>query len=136
MISLICSPLYYNMSGIGGIDFALLKFCLQHNDSPNISDTQLTRDPADYEWLRRVMDSLPSVQKQMEQCVDIIHNDEDENNKIDALEILQDLVEDIDNANGLYISFNSIQRILTNLCFRFSKKRVGRNSTCNDLPSW
>ena len=89
------------MSGVSGIDFALLKFCLEHNDSPNVKETQLTRDPADYEWLRKVIDSMPSVEKQIEQCLDIIHNDSDEDNKIDALQVLQDLVEDIDIANDL-----------------------------------
>merc|ERR1712137_721056 len=85
-----------------GIDFALLKFCLEHNDSPNLRETVLTaRDPADYEWLRKVMQSLPSVAKQMQRCIEILHKESDLDNKINALAVLQDLVEDVDNANDL-----------------------------------
>lgn len=91
---------------MNGIDFALLKFCLEHNDSPNLRETSIpNRDANDYAWLREVMDSLPDPVKQMKECIKIIENDTDEETIMHALEILQDLVEDIDNANGTYPSF-------------------------------
>ena len=83
-----------------GMDFALLKFCLEANDAPNLHETRLERDPEDYVWLRKVMESLPSVAKQMKQCIKILL-DTVEEDKISALEMLQDLVEDVDNANDL-----------------------------------
>lgn len=86
---------------MNGIDFALLKFCLEHNDSPNLQETSFqNRDPSDYDWLRKVMESLPDPVKQMKECIKIVEHESDETAKLDALEVLQDLVEDIDNANG------------------------------------
>ena len=88
---------------VSGIDFALLKFCLEHNDSPNLHESVFHRDPADYDWLRKVMDALPTTSKRMEQCLDVIHNNPDEEAKVDALFMLQDLVEDLDVANGKWM---------------------------------
>jgi hypothetical protein len=86
---------------MNSIDFALLRFCLQHKDSPNLQETKIERDPKDYEWLKNVFNSLPSVAKQIAKCVDTIANDTDETNKILALEELLDMVDDIDIANDL-----------------------------------
>ena len=87
---------------MNGIDFALLKFCLEHNDSPNVQESVLTeRDPEDYAWLQKVMNSIPSPVEQMKKCIEILSTDPDEGAKINALELLQDLVEDIDIANGM-----------------------------------
>ena len=86
---------------MNSIDFALLRFCLEHNDSPNLQETKIERDPKDYEWLKNVFNSLPSVAKQIAKCMDTIANDTDESNKILALEELLDMVDDIDIANDL-----------------------------------
>eukprot|EP01113_Clastostelium_recurvatum_P041854 TRINITY_DN670_c0_g1_i3.p1 TRINITY_DN670_c0_g1~~TRINITY_DN670_c0_g1_i3.p1 ORF type:complete len:329 (-),score=65.87 TRINITY_DN670_c0_g1_i3:3-989(-) len=112
------------MSGISGIDFGLLKFCLEHTDAPNLQDTVLPdRDPKDYEWLRKALGDLEDDATRMKKLIKIAHGEISPTEGLDAksdkgtpeekgentaqldtetrryaLEELQYYVEDIDNA--------------------------------------
>eukprot|EP01112_Ceratiomyxa_fruticulosa_P022653 TRINITY_DN8377_c0_g1_i1.p1 TRINITY_DN8377_c0_g1~~TRINITY_DN8377_c0_g1_i1.p1 ORF type:complete len:384 (-),score=87.10 TRINITY_DN8377_c0_g1_i1:3-1031(-) len=69
-------------SGISGIDFGLLKFCLEHTDSPNLVDNPLpNRDPADYEWLKKALQNLESDTTRMKNLLGIIKGNQDEPKK-------------------------------------------------------
>jgi len=109
---------------IGGIDFALLRFCLEHNDSPNLQDRPLVqRDPKDYEWLRKVMESIPTPAKQMQKCLEVLRDEEELDCKLAALEELQDLVEDIDNANDL--AKMGLGEVAQAAVFKFGSENLG-----------
>ena len=86
----------------GGIDLALLRFALQHTDSPNLADTQVR--PQDYEWLREAMASFETDAQKMKKLVELVNREESvsEEQKHAALEELQLLVEDLDNATGTH----------------------------------
>lgn len=83
-----------------GIDLALLRFALQHTDSPNLHETQLTRNPEEYEWLKKALNNLENDAQKMKKLLEIVKKEESSREqKVAALEELQFYVEDLDNAN-------------------------------------
>lgn len=88
-----------------GIDLALLRFAIQHSDSPNIADTKVR--PEEYEWLREAIKSYETDAQKMQKLLDIAKKDNtdvSEEKRQAALEELQYYIEDLDNATGLFIS--------------------------------
>lgn len=106
---------------LNGIDFGLLKFCLQHSDAPNLKETELpNRDPKDYEWLRAALNNLEDDSSRMKKLLKVVQGEtkseikatlgeksdenvtESEAEKTEtrrfSLEELQYYVEDLDNA--------------------------------------
>jgi hypothetical protein len=88
-----------------GIDLALLRFALQHTDSPNLADTQVR--PEDYEWLREAMANFETDTQKMKKLLELVKKEDgvSEEHKQAALEELQLLVEDLDNATGIVLLF-------------------------------
>ncbi|ELR22342.1 ARM repeat fold domain containing protein [Acanthamoeba castellanii str. Neff] len=86
------------------IDAGLLRFCLEHSDGGNLTETQLPqRDEADYKWLRAALNDLQTDADRMKKLVEMLKSSESsETDKATALEELQYLIEDLDNANDLY----------------------------------
>jgi hypothetical protein len=84
------------------IDAGLLRFCLEHSDGGNLTETQLPqRDEADYKWLRAALNDLQTDADRMKKLVEMLKSSESsETDKTTALEELQYLIEDLDNANG------------------------------------
>ncbi len=90
------------------INLALLRFALTHTDSPNLHDFTPTRNPADYEWLRKALNNLETNADKMKKLLEITKHGLDEGEcdseipqKVAALEEILFYVEDIDNANGM-----------------------------------
>jgi len=94
------------------LDKGLIRFCLECGQmNPNVKSTLPKRDPADYKWLRMVYDSIEDDAKHMARLLtDIAHyiarSEEEKDAKvqdsvIETLEELNDLVENIENANDL-----------------------------------
>ena len=88
--------------GFSGINAGLLRFCLEHSDYKEGTATGIPeRDPADYDFLKAAFKSMEDDVAKMRRCIGVIQKPEaGESDKIAALEELQFLVEDIDNANG------------------------------------
>jgi hsp70-interacting protein len=86
------------------IDAGLLRFCLEHSDGGNLTETQLPqRDEADYAWLRAALNDLQTDVDRMKKLVEMLRSPESSiTDKATALEELQYLIEDIDNANDLH----------------------------------
>ena len=86
-----------------GIDLALLRFALQHTtDSPTLPDTQVR--PQDYEWLREAMASFETDAQKIKKLLELVKKEDViEDQKCAALEELQLLVEDLDNASGFLL---------------------------------
>jgi hypothetical protein len=86
------------------IDAGLLRFCLKHSDGGNLTETQLPqRDEADYAWLRAALNDLQTDVDRMKKLVEMLRSPESSiTDKATALEELQYLIEDIDNANGTH----------------------------------
>jgi hypothetical protein len=85
-----------------GIDLALLRFALQHTDSPNLKDTPVR--PEDYEWLRAAIASFETDAQKLKKLLELLKKQDGvtEEQKHAALEELQLLVEDLDNATGIH----------------------------------
>jgi hsp70-interacting protein len=87
------------------IDKGLLRFCLEHSDGPRheIPSNIPQRDPADYVWLREALNNLEDDVQKMKRLVEVLKKeDTKDTEKAYALEELQYLVEDIDNAQDLH----------------------------------
>eukprot|EP01090_Pellita_catalonica_P019828 TRINITY_DN6859_c0_g1_i3.p1 TRINITY_DN6859_c0_g1~~TRINITY_DN6859_c0_g1_i3.p1 ORF type:complete len:307 (-),score=61.04 TRINITY_DN6859_c0_g1_i3:13-900(-) len=80
----------------------LLKFCLGLSDGTSAAKLP-ERDPKDYKWLREALDNLEMDVDKMKRCVAVVQNKEssDEELKV-ALQEIQWLAENIDNANDLW----------------------------------
>ncbi len=90
---------------LGSIDLGLLRFCLQLDDGPAKGTERVIpeRDPEDYKWLRKALDSLKTDADRIKCCVsNFSRPDASPQDILLALEELHFLVEDIDNANGLF----------------------------------
>jgi len=85
------------------VNAALLKFCIEHSDAPNLKETKPpNRDPADYKWLREALDNLETDAEKMKKLLKIITDPQSDRNKIIySMEELQFYIEDLDNANDL-----------------------------------
>lgn len=84
-----------------GIDLALLRFALQHTDSPNLQDTQVRAE--DYEWLREAVKNYETDTQKIKRMLELVKKDDvSEEQKHATLEELQLLVEDLDNATGTH----------------------------------
>lgn len=102
-----------------GIDLALLRFALQHTDSPNVAETKVK--PEDYEWLREAIKSYETDAQKMKKLLEIVKKeglDMTEEQKRAALEELQFFVEDLDNASGVF----SIHYLYLLLCSYYLRK--------------
>jgi len=80
-------------------DSGLLRFCLEHSDGTGLSAIP-NRDRKDYEWLKEALGTIETNFQRMKRLIGIV-NDENvtEDCKIIALEQLQEIIEDIDDAN-------------------------------------
>jgi len=99
---------------LSGIDTGLLRFCLEHSDGPstNVESTIPQRDPEDYKWLREALNNLETDADRMKKLVEMIKLDNSVQAKVAALEELEYLVEDLDNANDLH-KLNGYEAVLT-----------------------
>jgi len=97
---------------LNNLDKGLIRFCMECGKmDPNVKSTLPKRDPADYKWLRMVYDSIEDDAKHMARLLtDTAHyialseeekNEEAQGKEVDTLEELNDLVENIENANDL-----------------------------------
>lgn len=100
-----------------GIDLALLRFALQHSDSPDAAGDTKVR-PEDYEWLREAIKSYETDAQKMQKLLELAKKenvDVSEEQRRAALEELQYYVEDLDNATdftkigGLPITLQQIK---------------------------
>jgi hypothetical protein len=82
---------------MNGIDLGLLRFCLEHTDAPNLQETKINRDPADYVWLREALSGLETDAQRMKKILDQLKANGEGLKKEELLEELQFLVEDVDN---------------------------------------
>ncbi|EFA86440.1 hypothetical protein PPL_00232 [Heterostelium album PN500] len=87
----------------------LLKFCLTHSDSPNLTDSPIVeRDQKDYDWLREAMDNLEDDAKRMKKINEtLVDPSSTVGQRISSLEALEYYIEDIDNS-GDYIKIGGI----------------------------
>lgn len=106
---------------LSGLDSALLRFALTHQDSGPLEDKPLTRDPKDYEWLQTAIKSIESDFDRMSRLVKVLNDSEDDSKTIKdsevafSLEELQYLIEDIDNANDFCKIENGLTLVLRKL---------------------
>eukprot|EP00005_Dracoamoeba_jomungandri_P008991 CAMPEP_0174262802 /NCGR_PEP_ID=MMETSP0439-20130205/15531_1 /TAXON_ID=0 /ORGANISM="Stereomyxa ramosa, Strain Chinc5" /LENGTH=289 /DNA_ID=CAMNT_0015347765 /DNA_START=30 /DNA_END=899 /DNA_ORIENTATION=+ len=84
------------------IDKGLLKFCLEHSDYSGGGEGIPERDPQDYEWLKAALNSIEDDVTRMKKCVEVIKDGTSEQAIVRALEEIQYLSEDLDNANDLH----------------------------------
>lgn len=93
----------WNVNGramkIEDLDKGMLKFCLENGFTGK--DTKVTpRNKEDFEWLRKVWDSLEDDGKKMMALISTLHDKSaTESAMVGALEELEFYVEDINNAN-------------------------------------
>ena len=84
-----------------GLNKAIFEFCMKHSDDPkNRVEGIPTRDPEDYEWLKKALAQIKSDAERMENCLAILRESEaDKESKLVAMEEILYFVEDLDNAN-------------------------------------
>eukprot|EP01111_Echinosteliopsis_oligospora_P014383 TRINITY_DN5402_c0_g1_i3.p1 TRINITY_DN5402_c0_g1~~TRINITY_DN5402_c0_g1_i3.p1 ORF type:complete len:235 (-),score=57.64 TRINITY_DN5402_c0_g1_i3:282-899(-) len=80
-------------------DLALLRFALQHSDSPDLSNSPAPK-PEDIEWLKKVMADMETDAQKMKKILSILSDEKTItlDRKLASLEELQYFVEDIDNS--------------------------------------
>ena len=113
------------------ISNALMKYCIEANDSPNLSEQSSIpkRDPEDYKWLRNALDSLEGDAKKIIEAIEkIITTETTDEVRLEKLEYIQYLVEDIDNANDAAKIPNALQSISN-----FSRYKINTAEENNDL---
>lgn len=106
---------------LNGIDSALLRFALTHQDGGPLEDRPLTRNPADYEWLKQALNSIETDFDRMQRIVKVLQDSNHPETKVKdseiafSLEELQYLIEDIDNANDFCKIENGLSSVLQNV---------------------
>jgi hypothetical protein len=94
------------MSGIPGMNLAILDFCTRLDDGPRDEAAARRemprRDPAEYKWLREAMDSIEQPERKMLRLLKVLDTPDTLSSENDdtmaALEEINDMVEDINMA--------------------------------------
>lgn len=130
------------MSGVNPFALGLLKFCLQHVDSPNLKETDPSKyghDSEDYKWLMDALNTLETDSARLKKLIQILKEDNKTKDEITfTLEGIQYLVEDINVANNFdkLEGFEQVGKLLNHedeVLRKWSAWIIG--TTCHNNPT-
>jgi hypothetical protein len=95
----------------------LLRFCIEHSDDPttitNLDPARFDRDPEDYKWLMAALGDLETDSTKALRILEKLKaNNMSDDDLAAGLEALQYLVEDIDVAKSMLVSFSQSLTVL------------------------